>query len=47
MIKFASDLRQVGIFSEYSGFLHKLNWLPRYSWNVDESGAKHQKPNPL
>ena len=39
VIKFVSDFRQV--FSEYCGFLH---WLPRYSWNIVESGIKHHKP---
>ena len=34
------------VFSGYSGFLHQLNWLPTYSWNIVESGIKHQNPNP-
>jgi hypothetical protein len=21
------------------------NWLPRYNWNIVESGVKHHKPN--
>jgi hypothetical protein len=33
VIKFVSDLWQV------SGFLHQLNWLPRYNWNIVESGV--------
>ena len=37
VIKFVSDLRQVG------GFLHQQNWLSRYSWNIVESGVKHHK----
>jgi hypothetical protein len=35
------------IFSRYSGFLHKLRWLPGYNWNIVESGVKHHKPNPF
>jgi hypothetical protein len=23
------------------GFLHQFYWLPRYSWNIVESGVKH------
>jgi hypothetical protein len=30
VIKFVSDLRQIVVFSRYSGFLHQLNWSPRY-----------------
>ena len=26
-----------------SGFLHHSNWSPWYSWNIVESGVKHQK----
>jgi hypothetical protein len=33
-------------FFGYSGFLHQLNWPPRYSWNIFESGVKHHNPNP-
>ena len=28
--QFVSDLRQIVVFSRYSGFLHQLNWSPRY-----------------
>jgi len=28
VIKFVSELRQVGVFSGHSGFLHPWNWLP-------------------
>ena len=38
VIKFVSDLLQVG------GFIHQLNWPPRYNWNIVESGIKHHKP---
>jgi hypothetical protein len=31
--------------SGYSGFLHQLNWPPRYSWNIAESDIKHHYPN--
>ena len=34
------------VFSEYSSFLHQLNWPPRYNWNIVESGIKHHNPNP-
>jgi len=45
VIKFVSDVRQVG------GFLRVLRFpapikLPRYNWNIIESGVKHQnQPN--
>ena len=32
------------IFSGFSGFLHQLNWPPRYNWNIVEGGVKHLKP---
>ena len=32
------------VLSEYSGFLHQLNWPPRYNRNIVESGVKHRKP---
>jgi hypothetical protein len=35
MINFVNDLRKGGGF---------LNWLPRYNWNIVESGIKHHKP---
>jgi hypothetical protein len=44
VIKFVSDLWQV--FSGYCGFLHQENWLPRYNWNIVESGIKHHNRNP-
>ena len=34
------------VFSGYSGFLHQLEWPPRYNWNIVESGIKHHNPNP-
>ena len=42
VIKFVSDLRQVGCF--HRG-LHQYNWPPRYSWNIVERDVKHHKPN--
>ena len=33
------------VFTQYSGFLHQYNWLPRYNWNNFESGVKHHKNN--
>jgi hypothetical protein len=30
------------VLSRSSGFLHQLNWLPQYSWNIIESGIKHK-----
>ena len=38
VIKFVS-------FLPVLGFLHKWNWLPRYSWNIVERGVKHNTPN--
>jgi hypothetical protein len=32
------------VFSGNSGFLHKLNQVPRYNWNRIESGIKHHNP---
>ena len=40
VIKFVSDLWQVGGFL---GVLHHYSSPPRYSWNIVESGVKHQK----
>ena len=36
--KFVSELWQV------CGFLHQLNWLPRYNCNIVESGIKYHNP---
>jgi hypothetical protein len=33
------------VFPGYSGFLHLLNWPPRYNWNIVESGVKHHQTN--
>ena len=34
------------VFSGYSSFLHKWNWLPRCNRNIVESGVKHHNHNP-
>jgi len=47
VIKFVSDLRQVGGFLRYTGFLHQQIWPPRYNWNIVESDTKHHNPNPI
>jgi hypothetical protein len=36
------DLRQVGGFLWFSGFLHQQNWPPRYNRNIVESGVQTQ-----
>jgi hypothetical protein len=46
VIKFVSDLRQVGGFLLVVRFPLPLNWPPRYTWNIVESGVKHHNPNP-
>jgi hypothetical protein len=35
------------VFSGFSGFVHQLNWMLRYNWNIVESGVKHHIPNPV
>jgi hypothetical protein len=32
------------VISVYSSVLYQENWLPRYNWNIVESGVKHHKP---
>jgi hypothetical protein len=39
VIKFVSDLWQVG------GFIRVLRFPPRYNWNIVESGVKHHQVN--
>jgi hypothetical protein len=34
------------VFSGSSGFLHQLNWPPRYNWTIVESGVKQHKTKP-
>jgi hypothetical protein len=31
----------------FLGTFYQWNWLPRYSWNIVESGVRHHIPNPL
>jgi hypothetical protein len=45
VIKLVSDLRPVGGFCGYSGFLHQYNSPPRYNGYIVESGVKHNKPS--
>jgi hypothetical protein len=45
VIKFVSDLGQVGGFLRALRFLHQLNLPLRYNWNIVESGVKHHKTN--
>jgi hypothetical protein len=47
VIKFVSDLQQVGGFLRVLQFPPPKNWLPRYNWNIVESGIKHRNPNPV
>ena len=42
VIKFVSDLRQVGGFLR---FPPSIKLMPRYNWNIDESGVKHHYHN--
>ena len=45
VIKFVSDLRQVCDFIRVLRFPPQKNWLPRYNWNIVESGITHHKLN--
>jgi len=44
VIKFVSDLRQVGGFFRILQFPSPINWPRRYNWHIVESGVKHCKP---
>jgi hypothetical protein len=44
VVKVVSDLQQVCVFSCSSCFRHQQYWLPRYSWNIVESGVVHHNP---
>jgi hypothetical protein len=44
MIKFVSNLQQVGGFLWVLRFPPPKNWPPRYNWNIVESGVKYHKP---
>ena len=43
VIKFVKSLRQVGHFLRVLWFSLSIK-LPRYNWNIVESGVKHHKP---
>jgi hypothetical protein len=45
VIKFVNDLWQVGRFLRVLWFPPPIK-LPRYNWNIVESGLKHHKPKP-
>ena len=45
VIKFVSDLRQIGGFLRVLWFPPPLKGLPLYNWNIVESDIKPQKPN--
>ena len=47
VIKFVSDLQQVGSFFQVLWFPSPINWLPRYNLYIAESGVKHHNPNPI
>jgi hypothetical protein len=47
VIKFVSDLRQVGGFLRVLWFSPPIKLTPQYNWNIVESDVKHHKPNPL
>jgi hypothetical protein len=40
VMKFVSDLRQVGGFLQVLQFPSPISWPPRYNWNIVESGIK-------
>jgi hypothetical protein len=44
VIKFVSDLRQVGGFLRVLRIPPSINWALRYNWNIVESGVKHHNP---
>jgi hypothetical protein len=47
VIKFVSDLRQVGGYLRLLRFPPPIKLTPQYNWNIVESDIKHHKPNPL
>jgi hypothetical protein len=44
VIKFVSDLRQVGGFLRVLRFPPPIKLTPRYNWDNVESGVQHHKP---
>jgi hypothetical protein len=47
MIKFVSDLWQVGGFLRVLPFPPPIKLTAPYNWNIVEGGVKHNNPNPL
>ena len=47
VIKFVSDLQQVGGFHRVVRFPRPINWPSRYRCNIVERGVKHYNLNPL
>ena len=47
VIKFFSDLLQVGDFLRLLGFPQPIKLTPQYNWNIIESGVKHHNPIPI
>ena len=45
IMKFVSDLWQVGGFLRVLGFPHQYNWPPQYNWNIVESVVKNHQTN--
>jgi hypothetical protein len=45
VIKFVSDLRQVGGFLQLLRFPPLIKLTARYNWNIVESGVKYHKTN--
>jgi hypothetical protein len=46
VIKFVSDLRQIGGFLCVLRFPPPINWPPWYDYIIVESGVKHHNPKP-
>ena len=45
VIKFVSDLRQIGGFLQVLWFPPLIKLTPQYNWNIAESGIKHHQTN--
>jgi len=43
--KFVSDMRQIGSFLVVYRFPSPIKLMPRYNWNIVESGVKYHSPN--
>jgi len=46
VIKFVSDLQQVGGILCVLRFSAPIKLTARYNWNIAESGVNHHNPNP-